>query len=265
MRQSAAGEPGPDFFRHRIGARLLVAGVLVIAAGLRLYGIADKDIWIDEANAVIIASQSLSGLVDRLALDSSPPLYYVLLHYWMALFGASEASVRALSAVFGTLIVAVVYRFGFRLFNARVGLYAAALVAIAPIQVLYSQEARMYTLLPLLAIGSILAACRCVERESAVHAALLTVVTAAAMYTHNYALFLLPVHALVALASGSFKRRPWLWLATGASICLLYLPWAPIFLRQLHNTGQYAWLEPYWERLSGARMLLETANAFAFG
>ena len=65
------------------------------------------------------------------------------------MFGLSEFALRSLSALFGTLLVLVIYGLGARLFNRTTGLAAAFIAAIAPFQVYYSQEARMYILVAL--------------------------------------------------------------------------------------------------------------------
>ena len=83
------------------------------------------------------------------AHDIHPPLYYWLLRLWTTVFGLSEFALRSLSAVLGTLLVLVIYGLGTRLFNRTTGLAAAFIAAIAPFQVYYSQEARMYILVAL--------------------------------------------------------------------------------------------------------------------
>ena len=83
--------------------------------------------------------------------ESTPPLYYALAWLWAKLFGHGEAGLRSLSAVVGTLTVPVAWRAGGELFGAaRAGLVAAALVAVNPYFVWYSQEARSYSLLVLM-------------------------------------------------------------------------------------------------------------------
>src|SRR5207248_4339625 len=78
-----------------------------------------------------------------------PPLYYLLAHAWLAL-GDDEAVLRTLSALLGALAVPLLGLLGAALFERRVGLLAAALLAGAPAHVFYSRDARMYPLLTLL-------------------------------------------------------------------------------------------------------------------
>ena len=108
----------------------------------------------DEANSVIMARQGPGELLARLKLDSNPPLYYLILHAWMGAFGASETAVRGLSIVGSVALVASVFLIGRRLFGTETAAIAALLLAVSPIQVFYSQQARMYTLLSVAALLS---------------------------------------------------------------------------------------------------------------
>lgn len=243
----------------------LLACILLLAISLRAFRIGSKGVWVDEANAVVIADHPLDGIVSSLRPDSSPPLYYFLLHLWIGMFGYSEAALRALSALFGVLLVASAFVVGRQLFSPRAGLYAALFVAVSPVQVLYSQEMRMYSLLPLVALWAIAFTIRCAREGGAKNACGAVLFTAAALYTHNYGLFLLPAVALIAIGSRESRARIGLWAAVGTGVAALYLPWVPILLSQLANTGQYAWFLPFWKLFGLARMLLHTGTSFAFG
>jgi 4-amino-4-deoxy-L-arabinose transferase-like glycosyltransferase len=89
----------------------------------------------------------IQGVVTK---DTHPPLYYLILHVTRQLFGLSDFAFRYPSVLFGVLLIPLLYQLGRRLGNATIGLLAALLVAVNPLQVYYSQEARMYTLLVLL-------------------------------------------------------------------------------------------------------------------
>ena len=68
-------------------AALPLLGVLLLALVLRLHDIGAGDVWVDEANGILTASEPLPVLLDNLTRDSSPPLYYLLLHGWQLAFG----------------------------------------------------------------------------------------------------------------------------------------------------------------------------------
>ncbi len=135
-------------------ALLLVTG---LGGLLRFWQLGTKGMWLDEAFSVWMARHPLAEMLGWIArIDQHPPLYYLLLHLWLAL-GDDPATVRALSALFSTLTVPVVYALGHRLAGPRVGLLAALLLALAPFHVRFAQEARMYALLTFSAALAMLA------------------------------------------------------------------------------------------------------------
>jgi mannosyltransferase len=123
--------------------------LITLAGGLlRVLLIGTKGMWLDETFSVWLAHQSLPDLLQwTVKIDPHPPLYYLLLHYWIALFGDTANDVRLLSALFGTATIPIVYLIGQRLSGALVGVAAALLLAFSPFNIYFAQEARMYTLL----------------------------------------------------------------------------------------------------------------------
>jgi uncharacterized membrane protein len=129
---------------------LLLGGVLLLATFLRFFWLDHHSIWLDEAASYDYASRPLAAIFSL--PDHHPPLYYLSLHYWMAGFGDSEVSLRALSAVLGVLAVALVFTLGKELFGPRAGLLAALVAALSPFWVWYAQEARMYAMVVFFAL-----------------------------------------------------------------------------------------------------------------
>jgi mannosyltransferase len=118
--------------------------LVIVALGgfLRVYQIGSKGLWLDEAFSVWLGWQPVGEMLGWLMrIDQHPPLYYALLHLWMAL-GDGAATVRALSALCGTLTIPVVYLLGRRLADGKVGLLAALILAVSPFHVRFAQETR---------------------------------------------------------------------------------------------------------------------------
>ncbi len=137
---------------------VIVAGLTVLAAVLRFVGIGHQSFWYDEAFTVVLVHHSPSemlGLLPRTEL--TPPLYYLLAWPWARVFGYGEAGLRSLSALAGVAMVPAIYGAGAKLISRRAGLTAATLACCNPLLVWYSQEARSYALLMLLATLSLLA------------------------------------------------------------------------------------------------------------
>lgn len=220
-----------------------LAGLLVLTLVLRTR-VLDTGFWIDDGISWGIASQPLGAIPDVLAQDGSPPLYYVLLRGWMALFGSSEATTYWLSILFAVACVPAAVWAGWSLFGERAGWACGALAAVTPFLTVYAGQARMYTLVVLLSlvvaasfVGAFVHRDR---RQLVVFALALT----AAVYTHNWALFLAvgTAAALVPclwLAAPGPGRRVLLRdaaLAFGA-VALAFAPWLPTLLDQARSTG----------------------------
>ena len=102
------------------------------------------------------------------ASESNPPLYYALAWGWAKAFGTSEVGLRSLSALFGAATVPVAYLIGRELASRRAGLAGAAIVAVNPMLIWYSQEARSYALLIFFAALSLLFFARALHSRSGV-------------------------------------------------------------------------------------------------
>ena len=136
--------------RNQITTTLLWL-ILLLAAVLRFFRIGTQSLWADEGNSFAMAQRSLREITTRAAADIHPPLYYWLLSLWTKVFGNSEIALRSLSALWGLMLVWLVYQIASRLFDKRTALIAAFFAAINPFLIFYSQEARMYEQLAALA------------------------------------------------------------------------------------------------------------------
>src|SRR3954451_21168615 len=135
---------------------VLVAGLTALGAALRFSTLAVQSYWLDEAVTVVLVRKSLGGVLSMIPnSESTPPLYYVLAWLWAQLFGTGEVGLRSLSALIGTATIPVAYAAAARLVSPRAGLVVAALAAVNPLLVWFSQEARAYALLVLLATAAL--------------------------------------------------------------------------------------------------------------
>ena len=100
-------------------SRAVATALAILTAGTLLLrtGILDSGYWIDEAITVGIASHDVRDIPDMLRLDGSPPLFYLLLHGWMALAGTGEAATRAPALLFALLAVPVSWWAGTAVFG----------------------------------------------------------------------------------------------------------------------------------------------------
>ena len=213
--------------------QLLLIAVVVAGAAVRFATIDVQSFWIDEGYTVRLLRMDLGGLLDGIPrTEGTPPLYYALAWLWTRPFGTGEVGVRSLSALLGTATLPVAYALGRRLVSQRAGLIAAALAAFNPLLVWYSQEARSYALLILLAALGTLCFLRA-ERDGRGYAAW-GLASAAALATHYYAVFVVVPQALWLLARPPDRRRALLAVAGAGAVGAALLPLA---IEQSHNEG----------------------------
>ena len=223
---------------------IILGLILVLGAFLRFYGLTHQSLWLDEVISVQVAQRSPAGIVEKLKTDSHPPLFYFILKGWMKLFGSSETAVRALPALFGLLLLPVLYWIGAALFGRRAGLLTALVAAVSQFHVRFSQEVRMYTLLPLLGLLSLYCLYKAVledkTRDWVGYGLLLT----ATLYTHNYGAFIAAAGAAFIGIIALGKKVSWpKYLVANGLVGLAYLPWLPVVTgTQLQNPNILGWI-----------------------
>ncbi|MFN8533761.1 MAG: glycosyltransferase family 39 protein [Dehalococcoidia bacterium] len=210
-----------------------MAACIALGFGLRIAGLGAQSLWYDEGFSIYLAKQPLGEITRLTAGDIHPPLYYFLLHGWIALAGTNEFALRYLSLLPSVLTVPVVARFA-----GRGGRSAAALgalvAAVAPTAVWYGQETRMYSWLVLLVAISLDCFLSLLERRGRVWPAAIGWVLASslAIYSHFYGAFVVAAQALVAalwvavcVRSRPAIRRAGLLGFGFVLVAASYLPW----------------------------------------
>ena len=227
----------------------------------------DVGFWIDEGLSVGIADRPLTEIPGTMRLDGSPPLYYGILHVWMAVFGRSETATHAMSLVFATACVPACWWAARALFGTTAAWLGALLAATNPFLTQYAQETRMYALvmlLGLLATGAFLRAYALTgtdeEGERATRrrwAVAFAVLLALLLYIHNWALFYglgcgVAWLGLLAGAPGGARRELMIAGLIGfGGALLLWAPWVPTFIFQAQHTGAPWGSPPELEDLFG--------------
>jgi mannosyltransferase len=236
------------FERVPIWARVVGALVVLLAISgyLRSHYI-HGELWEDEAITTGIASHPLSAIPGLLRHDGSPPLYYLLLHVWIQIFGSSEAAVHSLPLLFGLLTIPVGMWAGWSLFGRRAGMYAAVLFAFSSFLTAYAQEGRMYELMALLGLLATTGFLHGFVYRRRRYLILFAVSEALMLYTHAWGMFFGAgaVLALIPVWRWSDDRRALVRDAvlTFAGTGLLFLPWLPNFIYQATHTGA-PWAPP---------------------
>jgi mannosyltransferase len=139
----------------------LALAITLLGGSLRVLLLDHRGMWLDETFSVWLANHGVVDMLQWIArIDQHPPLYYLLLHYWMAINGDTPYYDRLLSVLFGAATIPIIYLIGKRISGVVVGLAAALLLALSPFNIYYAQETRMYTLLMFNAAAAIYALVR---------------------------------------------------------------------------------------------------------
>ena len=206
-----------------------------MAAGalLRFATLDVQHFWLDEAVTAGLLHLDVADMIRALwTTESTPPLYYLLARAWAFAFGTGEVGLRSLSALAGTLTIPVVYAIGATLASRRAGLVAAALTAVSPALVWYSQEARSYALVILLSALSLLFVARALTGGTGRDVAWWALTASLALLTHYFAGFLVAGEAVWLLAAYRRRRAAALGIAAVGVCGAALLPLA------IHQSGQ---------------------------
>jgi mannosyltransferase len=229
---------------RRVPVWASTAAILIVLTAISAY-LRTKYIsgqyWEDEAITTGIASHSLSAIPGVLRHDGSPPLFYMLLHVWMSVFGSSETATHSLSVVFGLLCIPAGTWAGWSLFGRRAGLYAAVLFAFSTFLTAYATETRMYELMALLGILETAAFLHAFVYRRRGYLIMFAVCQALMLYTHGWGIFfgvgtvlaLIPIWRVSDDRRGIVKDAVMAYVGAG----ILFLPWLPNFIYQATHTG----------------------------
>ena len=224
------------------------AAVLAIGVALVFRFVTSSDLWFDEALSVNIARLPFSELGDALRQDGAPPLYYVLLHLWIDVFGSGDGAVRALSGVFSVAALPLAYFAGRRVGGRTAALGAVLILASSPYAIRFATETRMYALVMFLVLWGYLALRRALDRPTLPRLAVVTVVTALLVYSQYWSFYLVGVVG-IGLGYASWRgpvpgrlAARWTLLAVVLGTLTL-LPWLDTLVFQLGHTGT-PWGEP---------------------
>jgi mannosyltransferase len=222
---------------------------------LRLTLLGKQSLWYDEAFSLAVARADWPVFWQALLSDGvHPPGYYLVLRGCLDLFGASEFALRFTSVIASTLVIPLIWRLGQLLGGRRLGLAAAALVAVNPFAIWYAQEARMYSLLQCLIVAAGYAFWRFVQhprkgggltRPGWARWTCYTILTAGGFLVHYFAfVFSLAQFVYVVLNLRRMNHVLRWWVLAQILACLPFLPWAiAIATREGRNFG-IGWIHP---------------------
>jgi mannosyltransferase len=226
------GKPSQTGWSWPVAAGL----ALVVAAGigLRIAGLHGQSLWVDEVFSAVDVHRPLGEIIPRLrAEESSPPLYFWMLWAWTHAVGDGDFALRGLSLLFGVAAIPAAFALGASLAGWGPGLGAAALVAVNPFMVWYSQEARPYALLVLLGLLSLLALIRADRRPSPAAITVWASICALVLLTHYFGAPLVWMEAGWLL----WRQHDRVTIGATAALAVLQVPLVMLALDQSPNSS----------------------------
>lgn len=224
--------------------------ILLLAASVRLWNLGGQSLWMDEAFSCLLTTLPPATAWQATITDAvHPPLYYLLLRPWLALVGHSEFALRWPSVLAGVLTVALLLRVGRAWLDSTAARWAALFLALNPFHVWYSQEARMYALLGLLALATLAAFWQALRSRHLRAWAILAGFSALAYAVHYFALFLPLVEFafLVATFRRHSRALAW-WTVTQAVAVVPLAAWLVALYTVGGGTFGIGWIpRPQWD------------------
>lgn len=235
----------------------ILTAITLLAAFLRIYQLGAESLWLDEATTYMVASNSFFQVLEVTSNDVHPPLYYILVHFFL-LLGNSEIILRLPSMIMGILSVPVLYFITARMFSLKEGLVSSFLLSVSMVHIYYSQEARMYSMLLFLSLCSMYFFYLATEDNKKVYWVLFSFFTVLTIYTHYFGFFIFPIEILFYLVTqlsftGNGKSKlPFaikdvlnfkMFTASALAVGILIIPRIQVFFEQAASRvgGEVTW------------------------
>ncbi len=257
--------------KERLIVTALLLLIFMLGMGLRLYSLDADSLWADEIFTAEKVQHDLAHIVSRLAAGDNHaqvPLTFVVTRILVALLGDSESVLRLQAALFGTLSILLAYKLGQVLWGRREGLVGALLLTVAPYHIRYSQEARHYALMVVLALLSLIFLLKALRNNDWRFWTGFALCTSLSLYNHYFSVLFLPAELIFAvwtIAENWLSHRrknglnshvhrggrtvapakqAFMFLASVALVAVSFLPWLqlPVFRQYViaEKVGPYA-------------------------
>jgi mannosyltransferase len=238
-----------------------ICAILFLGLFLRLINI-NQSLWLDEAINVVFAQRSnfLEYLLNYLIGDFHPPAHFAILWIWTHIFGYSELAVRLPSVIFGVATIYITYLIA-RQYSETVGRISAMLLAVAPLHIYYSQEARPYSLAAFAVTLCSLFFLKFLKSNSFKIRVGFALAAALVLYSDYVSYFIFPSQIIFLLIHQ--KKRISVYLGSLVLSFIFFIPWLFIFPSQLKNGIETSNQVSGWKDVVGGTNLKEAVLLWA--
>jgi len=207
---------------------------------LKIIFLDHRDIAMDEPFTIFYAQADFHTLFEMLKTENNPPLFFILLHFWIKVFGISAFSVRFLPMIFSTLTALVIFFLGKRFVSQRVGLVAALIFTFSNYHLLFAHEARVYSLFGLLAVSSMYLYLQVSHRYDLLSAIFLIIINILLIYSHFFGFYIILIQLTSCLLIKNLRSRILkLYLVNLVIVMISYIPYLSIFISRFLLTSTH--------------------------
>lgn len=207
--------------------------IISLGLVLRILALTQHDFWFDEAFTYHISKLPFKQILTAVSADNNPPLYYILIHFVIAV-NKNEVILRLPSLAAGMATILLTYFLVYKFIRKSAALTSTAFVSLSPLTIYLSTEARPHSLGILFATLEIIAFLTLIKKPTRANSLLFILITIMGLYTHYYvALLLIPFTFILVKKKGLLSLRKWFMLVFLSGLAVL--PWLKLSLSTLHS------------------------------
>ena len=227
-----------------LNSRYVQLLILITCIGffLRFYNLSFNSLWLDEASTLNFITVDGAGgsfleiWKYTLQYDPNPPIFVWLEYIIISIAGVSEITLRFAPALFGALTVPLIYFVGKEFIDENGGIIAASAFALSPFLILYSQEARAYSMLLFFITLTTLFYLKAIKSEGLKYWIIFAILAACSIWVHFYTVIFLGGLILYTLLMYKMKYIKELLIA----ISIITVTTIPVILITLQTIFEHA-------------------------
>ncbi len=212
---------------------------------LKYYYVQQESMYGDEGFSVNLCQQPIANIIEYLKGDQNPPLYFIILHYWIKFVGLNLGAIKGLGVIFSSLAAVVLFGFIKRYSNFSIAIFAVALFTFSTAQIYFSREVRCFAMVQLVCILSSWVFINQLNQGNYYKAILLGLLNAILIYSHFLTVFILLIQGLMVLfffSNHRFKQA----LVTNITTLILFVPWLKFLKDNIPNAKTFWLAKPVW-------------------
>jgi mannosyltransferase len=229
--------------------------LVLLNAGLKFFQLRDASLWLDEAHTALQSLKNISEIISDSANDQNPPFYFIMMHFWVKIFGISEFGIRFFSALFSTITVVLIFQFARKNINVFTAIFSSILFTFSEQQIYFADEARSFAFVGFLCMLSFIIFYDLIKNPTYKKAFYLGLINAILIYSHYISCFIVLVQAvyilLIYFLQPVNKKIFAIEIGSFLVTTVLFLPWISNLRKSMPRLGEYWLKSPTFYNLKG--------------